>query len=320
MIVLGLGVGCGANGDEPASWHVVHQNLPGALLSVWGTSDADVWTVGADSGQGPTVLHYDGATWEPLTTGTTGDLWWVHGFAGGPVFLAGENGTIVRYDDTFTAMPTPGTGVVFGIWGASADDMWAVGGAAGGGSGAFVWRLEQGTWTERAEVTADIRDRSALWKVSGRDADDVWMVGTSGTAFHWDGTALTHRPIPTGESLFTVDASTDRFVAVGGFGTGLIFEHDGTDWRDVSLPGGEMLIGVDITEDDGYAVGQFGAVLRRTGDRWQPQLTGLSLVEGLHAVWLDPAGGVWAVGGQVSSLPLVRGILIHRGELIEGLL
>jgi hypothetical protein len=40
-------------------------------------------------------------------------------------------------------------------------------------------------------------------------------------------------------------------------------------------------------------------------------------------VWIDPLGGVWAVGGQVRVPPLVDGILVHRGDAVptgDGLL
>src|SRR5262245_43354297 len=43
-------------------WSLVFNKLPGALISVWGTSENDVWTVGGDPGDGPTVLHYDGTS------------------------------------------------------------------------------------------------------------------------------------------------------------------------------------------------------------------------------------------------------------------
>ena len=55
------------------------QALPGALLSISGTSPTDVYAVGADpeDGRGPLVVHYDGASWERLDSGATGDLWWI---------------------------------------------------------------------------------------------------------------------------------------------------------------------------------------------------------------------------------------------------
>ena len=123
-----LALACGS--DEPEgpeeSWQVVLDGVPGALLSVWGSSAGDVWAVGADvgDGAGPTVLHLDNGSWSRLETGQSGDLWWVHGFAGGPLFMGGSGGTILRYDGSgFTRMSTPGGGVVFGVWGSSPDQM-----------------------------------------------------------------------------------------------------------------------------------------------------------------------------------------------------
>src|SRR5690606_16900636 len=108
----------------------------------WGTSDSDVWTVGGDmrDGTGPLVMHYDGAAWERVETGQSdGDLWWVFGFDGGPVFMGGGGGVILRHEGgTFTVMDTPTTDTVFGIWGASPDDMWAVGGTFD--TNGFAWR------------------------------------------------------------------------------------------------------------------------------------------------------------------------------------
>ena len=112
---------CGPD-PEGAQWVTVVDDLPGALLSVWGTSTTDVWVAGANSldGQGPQVYHYDGLSWtrmDPVVSG--GDLWWVFGFEEGPVFVGGENGIILRYEDgEVEKMSTPFTGVVYGIWGA----------------------------------------------------------------------------------------------------------------------------------------------------------------------------------------------------------
>ena len=116
--------------SNPDSWEIVHQGLPGALLSVWGASSTDVWAVGGDTldGLGPAVIHFDGETWTRVETGQTqGNLWWVYGFEDGPVFMGGDGGVILRYEGgIFTQMDTPGTDTVYGLWGSSAQDMWAV--------------------------------------------------------------------------------------------------------------------------------------------------------------------------------------------------
>lgn len=75
---------CGDNLDGER-WSVGSSGLREAIMAVGGTSQDDVWAVGADKGEGPLVLHYDGTSWEERETGETASLWWVHAFAGGPV-------------------------------------------------------------------------------------------------------------------------------------------------------------------------------------------------------------------------------------------
>src|SRR5690242_12399074 len=89
---------CGGTPGRP--WTVVAKDQPAALLSTWSSSPTDVWAVGGDPGDGtgPIVEHYDGKTWTKLDSGQRNiDLWWVKGFAGGPVFMTGSGGTILRY-------------------------------------------------------------------------------------------------------------------------------------------------------------------------------------------------------------------------------
>lgn len=316
VVLLSAGA-CGS--DPEPGWQVVHRHLDSALLSVWGTSSTDVWAVGSDSGEGPLVLHFDGAGWERLETGQVGDLWWVFGFPGGPIYLGGAGGLILRYEaGAFTRMTTPGVDTVFGIWGASPTDLWAVGGGAGGSQGAFAWRLEGDSWSLAPGFPEALAANGALWKVYGRSASDVWLVGTNGTVVRWDGSSLTHSTASTGESLFTVHANDAHFAAVGGFGTGLIFENDGGGWKNVSPAGAPSLIGVSLTAAGGYATGEYGSIFRRGDAGWELEDTGLTLGESLHSVWVDDEGGVWSVGGEVSTTPLQDGVLLHKGDSVSG--
>jgi hypothetical protein len=314
----GDGVDAGPGSDSGASgWELVHEDLPGALLTVWGTSNTDVWAAGGDpTGEGPTVVHYDGTEWETLDTGTTGDIWWVFGPPEGPVYLGGTGGTILRYQDgEFTPMKTPSTEVtVFGIWGCAADDMWAVGGGAGGSAGGFAWRLEGDAWVEAEGFPAEVAETDAVWKVYGRSCEDVWMVGTGGLAIHWDGKALGPVERVANGSLFTVHANSERFVAVGGAQLGILVEYDGTEWVDVAPDGIDPMIGVCLTEGGGTAAGWYGSALSRDSGSWQTEDVGTSgiIEESFHSVWIDPQGGVWAVGGQIVTPPLAGGIMYYR--------
>lgn len=324
-LVLSLlhATGCGDPPQPQQPWQIVYEGLPSALLSVWGTSATDVWMVGADArdGTGPLVLHYDGE-WERVSTGLdAGGFWWVFGFEGGPIYMGGEGGVIVRYQDgVFTPMTTPGTGTVFGIWGASPDDVWAVG-AASDASAGFVWRLEGDAWVPEPTLPEEVPSRAAIWKVYGTARNDVWLVGSNGVSMHWDGSALSLEETGVGSSLFTVHANDRRFTAVGGLANGIIMENEDGVWRDVT-PGATSagLSGVCLAQGDfGVAVGGYGTVYLRGEDGWREEDTGHALAENFHAAWLDPEGGIWAVGGQTFSPPLTSGLLMHRGDpLPEG--
>jgi hypothetical protein len=299
----------------PPAFQIVARDLPSALLSTWGTTASDVYVVGGDAGAGPIVMHFDGASWVQLDTGVRGNLWWVHGFVDGPIYMGGDGGTILRYQDgAFTQMQTPvATETVFGIWGATPDDVWAVGGNVAGSGGGFAWRLEGDVW-----VPAFADMDSAIWKMYGRASNDAWMVGTNGKAIHWDGQALTTINTGAGESLFTVHANAERFVAVGGFGTGAIFENTGDGWANISPDAAPAFVGVHLTDDGGFAVGQFGAIYELSGDRWEPSAE-TALPETFHSAWVDPDNGVWLAGGDVVTFPLRRGVLMYRGPLqLEG--
>ena len=313
-----LTLACGEAADdgsegEADQWSLVLADLPGALMSVWGTSSEDIWAVGADPGDGagPAVIHFDGETWERLGTGHAGDLWWVFGFRSGPIYMGGTNGMILRYEDgVFERMQTPSGGTVYGIWGIAANDMWAVGGNVT--SGAFAWRFRGTAWTPAPGFPEHLADDRSMFKVWGKSNADVWMVGTGGTTIHYDAADFTIHDSTTNRQLFTVHGDLDEVVTVGGLGTGVIIRNLDEDWEDVTPEDAPHLMGVHVGRDATYAVGVEGAVLRRGESGWENVDTGLDLPEHLHAVWQDSQGGVWAVGGQVLAPPLVDGVVIHR--------
>lgn len=308
------------------AWSLVFHDLASGLVSVAGSSAKDVWTCGSDAGdgKGPLVLHFDGTGWKRLATGATGDLWWVHVFPDGSALLGGDGGKVLRYEHgAFTRQPTPGTRTVYGTWGATPDDAWAVGGSADDGTG-FVWRWDGTAWKDFA-LPDGLGAKMSVFKVFGLSKSDVWLVGTAGHLLHWDGAALTdvnHEPtFTTSEKpLFTVHGVAGRIAAVGGFASGFILERDAAGTLHDASPKGLLgLSGVVLASaDEGWAVGQRLAILHRTVAGWGRVDTRLTRNEDLHAVWLDPDGGVWTVGGDILSMPLSHGLLAHFGPPVPG--
>lgn len=324
-----LAAGCGAPAVAPPVWQPMMSNLSGALLSVWGTSNSDVYVVGADTrdGLGPTALHFDGQRWTRLNTGLDqGDLWWVYGI-GDAVFMTGSNGVILRYDphaNTFVRTPTPGMGTIFGLWGATADDIWAAGrldGMAGQTDIAgLVWHFDGTQWTNVA-MPNGVEMHERLFKVWGRNAHDVWIVGTNATTLHYDGAAWAQVPVgdDLGGKLITVHGNGDRRFAVGGTGSAVILESNGSGgWRRVDTTGMAALNGLYVpATGNPVAVGISGSVMHLDRqNHWHTVAPGPSTDYDFHSLWIAPTGEVWAVGGDLVSDHPSNGMLWRFGGRI----
>jgi hypothetical protein len=309
MVLL---VACGGGGPD---WQTVASNEPASLLSVWGTSPSDVWVVGGrgELSGGPTVLHLSGDTWSRVDSGQRGiDLWWVFGFTGGDVFFTGSGGAILRYRDaTFERMTTPRSGKIFGLWGAAPDDLWAVG--AGDDGRGIVWRYDGSQWRD-ADIPPPVPN--LVFKVHGQRTDDVWISCAGGVTLHWNGAALTRAPTGVTSSLFSIVTTPDVVISVGGnTGRGDIVEHDATGWTTQPSISPVAWRGVAAGADQVYAVGESGVVGQRTAAGWKlfdRPVTQLNF----HAAWVDPKGGLWAVGGMFDTLPLTsEGFLSYYGAV-----
>jgi hypothetical protein len=306
---------------KPKGWSVLIDDAPAPLWSVQSAAGA-VWVVGADRDgadgpDGPTVLVDDDPTdaedFVSVDVGVQGDLWWVHPVSAEVAWASGSHGRVLRIErvneDTFetTAFDTPGSAqadpnlIVFGVYASSDDDVWAVGGRTGGASGGFLWRSQAGAAFVAVDVPTEL-EGYALWKVAGRGASDVWIVGTSGLAFHFDGASLT--PMETGlsTSLFTVDVNGSDVIAVGGLGRGVVVRRgDGDDaWQDLSPDGDSTvpLLGVHRRGDKGLIVGTLGVAYRIDDGVIADESFGFLVQANLHSCNLDENGYAWAVGGQ----------------------
>ncbi|MEO8702913.1 MAG: hypothetical protein ABI867_22905 [Kofleriaceae bacterium] len=312
LLLLPLLVACGGSDRSEPAWTVLSTGRTSSLLSVWGTSPDDVWVVGGrESLAGPpVVLHREADAWTLVDTGETGiDLWFTFGFEGGDVFFSGSGGAILRYrDGAFERFATPRTGILFGMWGASATDMWAVG--SGDDGNGIVWRFDGTAWTE-VPLPADVPH--LVFKVHGQSSTDVWICAANGVTLHWDGVALVRQAAPTASSLFSVVTTADTAITVGGTTVGEIFELGSEGWLPVApLLSPVAWRGVAAGTDVVFAVGESGAIAERRDNQWA--VVERLVTDDFHAAWVDPDGGLWGVGGRFEALPLTSdGFLAYYG-------
>lgn len=323
MISLWLWLACSAGKDSTTEsaadelrWETVAEGLPSAVLSIAGSAADDVWAVGADNGSGPQVLHYDGSNWTPITTGSSGDIWWsIH--LGEHVYMVGASGQITRCDGDGNACETStldDTLTFYGIWGSSETDLWAVGGRPElGANGGSIWHFDGTTWS-LATIPAEAAAVLALYKVWGNAANDVWVCGANGIMLHWDGSAWNSVASGVSSNIFTVNGKDGGLFAVGGDASATIIRYDGSAW--VNDPPGmaSQLNGVAaLGPDRAFAVGNQGAIWQRDANGWQEDTRKDPIYADLHTAWVDDAGGLWAGGGHLSSRPLDGGLIFYLG-------
>lgn len=327
LALLGLSIACAAEDPtpspspsptvEPAIAQLVFEGLPGALLRVFGTSARDVWAIGADGdGRGGLVLHFDGARWRRWPVAEPGDLWWGEALGPGRARLVGEGGLVLDVDarvGVTRVRKTGGDETLFGIWGAERD-AWLVGGR---GARGVIRRDDGDTFTTPTSTTA-VTTGAATFKVFGLAPDAVYVVGQRGRAARWDGARFTVLATPTEDTLFAVHGAEGAGVfAVGGALRGVVLRLDGDTWVDETPADAPALNGVHVVSATlAYAVGYNGRAFRRVDGAWRALAEDLPTLRDLHAVWVDPSGGLWAVGGQLASDPPRAGVLVHVGAPI----
>lgn len=298
--------------DTNVPWVAVGEGLDAALLAVWGSAWDDVWVVGADPGGGGVLQHFDGSGWRAAGDLGAGDAWWVEGTEK-TVWIAGAGGRLFRVDrasGVVIADQLDPSIVFFGIWAASDTEAWAVGGVSGvTENGAVMFHFDGTSWSP-VELPAEAAAKATLFKVSGSSASDVWAVGEAGVALHFDGSAWSVVTTGVTPSLFGIRGR----YAVGGNFTGTIVAWNGSGFVEETPPYAYQLSSV---ADDGVhtptVVGYQGQVWLRGDLGWDLDPSETATLTDLHAVWIDPDGGTWAVGGHLSSAPLIHGVLVYKG-------
>jgi hypothetical protein len=139
---------------------------------------------------------------------------------------------------------------LFGIWGFSSDDVWAV------GEGAEIWYWDGAAWSIVDNGTSATHRLTDVW---GSSPSDLWAVGNAGLMLHWDGSAWSE-----------VTGFSDYFEAVWGFSSDDVwvgargaenqpYHWDGSEWtNDTAVSSTRDIISIwGAAPEDIWAVGNY---------------------------------------------------------------
>ncbi|MEZ4450935.1 MAG: hypothetical protein R3B09_15750 [Nannocystaceae bacterium] len=290
----------------------------GAFLSVWGRAPDEVYAVGGQILDGSSVgmvYVHDGATWsEVALPAATPSLNWVTGVEE-DVWVVGYEGAALRREGgEFVAHPVATASMLWGIWGASSTDLWAVGGD-GVDDAPILFHWDGASWSPAAIPTLD-EGCHGLFKVWGSAADDVMVVGDFGVTLHWDGASWSQIESGSITDLISVwgKGGPDAMVAVGGRANGRIARWDGAAWTALttSLPG---LSGVWVDSEGGAtAVGWQGTIVTIADATFDTVAEESGTIHLLHATFGFDGGPRYAVGGSLQGPPPYVGVILRSEE------
>jgi hypothetical protein len=260
------------------------------LRGVWASSPSNVYAVG-----GYSILRFDGTRWKTDLCGCFGPMFGIYGLGPADILAVGDFGTILHWDGTTwenESLPDSlGFPSLRGVWGATADSVWAV------GLGGALFLKEHGSWVV---PELEVGFTYSFNAVSGRAWDDVWAVGANGRIIHYDGDLWSEMPRPSTNALFGVWAASDSSAWAVGSG-GRVIHYDGTAWSVVAAG-----IPVDLravwgsSDADVWVSGVNGAVYHYQGASWDPVASGTPNT--LHALWGSGPGDIHAVGASGAAI------------------
>ena len=273
------------------------------LHGVWGRSHDDIYAIGD-----ATVLHWDGATWSPLTPPAAGTFRAVAGDAG-HVYVAGDGGTLLVFDGVTWQVAATGTS-------ADLDGVWSIGTlvVAVGKHGTIVQDDGTGWVSGRTTATDDLL---SVWGDPSAD-QGLFAVGARGTLLFYD--LHVWRPLAVGRGVTASQDQTFRQVTgipagdVVAVGTEDVIKYEGAAWSPTSLPVTETIDGLwGDAPDDVFAVGREGTILHHDGLTWTAQAAPTTV--DLHAVWGTGPDDVYAAGDDLTLIHYdgVAWTTVHTG-------
>lgn len=183
------------------------------VWGMWGPSADSLYLVGEEGG----AAYFNGSTFSVFdnlnTSGPLTDVW---GSSLSNVWAVGWG--LYRYNGTsWSANAAPVDTTYYGIWGTSANDIFAV------GIGGVIVHYNGTRWMQMDSPTHE-----HLMDVWGLSSDDVYAVGFDGTILHYDGTDWSTVSSSTSADLRSIHGHSGWIYVGGDNGTLLRAPYGGS--------------------------------------------------------------------------------------------
>ena len=267
------------------AWATTGFITAGEVHDVWGRNPTDIYAVG-DRGQ---VLRYQGRDWLPYLLRdelgsqitTTRKLRAITGSASGTMIIAGDDGTLIRYNGLawHNESLAATTRDFYDVWTDESGQAYAV------GQQGMMARFDGVNWSPMNQTVAT-GNLNGVW---GASPSDVWVVGdydesnARAVLLHIRDSDVESVELDIKEDLHGVWGSGPDDMYIAGK-DGELWHYDGTDWQAIDSSIAQDLHGLTgNSRGERFAVGGNGAVIYFDGQAWQQVRSGT--FERFNAVW-----------------------------------
>ena len=195
-----------------SNWSSMESGSTESITAVWGISSDSVYALTFD-----TILHYQEGAWSTFYASTdfVRDIW---GTSDNDLFVVGDDGAILHFNGTsWSNMVSHTTKDIWGVWGISSSDVFAICQEVNWGGTSFysVLHYDGTSWNEMTCESGFV-----LGSIWGSSENDVFAGGWGGELLYYDGVAWTQMSSITSNGLNGIWGSSGNDVfAVGSRGT-----------------------------------------------------------------------------------------------------
>ena len=215
-----------------------------------------LWVFNKDSafavGELGLALHYDGNSWQIMSTGVLTNLRAIWGSSESKLYAAGSMGRVLHFDGkewtqvAGAQSPEESSSyedhVIHSIWAASPSEIYTV--------GSHIHRFNGDTWEE---IEASFEGTlSGIW---GSSSENIYVVGEEGV-WHFDGKLWSSIESPIQSPLAISGTASDNIFISGWWGG--LAHFDGTQWSTTEPLTSQSLVSVWTAADkEAYAIGNW---------------------------------------------------------------
>ncbi len=189
-------------------------NIGQSIASIHAFSTTDVWAT-STNGQNK-IWHWDGASWTAhiVTGGNGGQFFGLWGASPTDIWAATATRDLYHWTGStwnfHTTLPSSTSGLD-DIWGVDSNNVWVLGGQTG--SNAVIHKWDGTTWRAATTISTTVDG----YELEGFSGNDMWVVGGSGSTFHWDGATWNNEGTAPVAVLYDVAGADSNDLYAGGF-------------------------------------------------------------------------------------------------------